>query len=58
LKYLLFLFALPALAQFSGLTANYDGSKLYFVSTLRQRNTPQPLHGKVFWSGPGRSFTV
>ncbi|MCX6609971.1 MAG: hypothetical protein NTW74_03865, partial [Acidobacteria bacterium] len=48
MKYLLFLLALPALAQFSGLTTNYDGSKLYFVSTLRQRNTTQPLHGKVF----------
>ncbi len=48
MKCLLFLFALPALAQFSGLTTTYDGSKLYFVSTLRQRNTNQPLHGKVF----------
>ena len=48
MKYLLLLLALPALSQFSGFTTNYDGSKLYFVSTLRQRNTNQPLHGKVF----------
>lgn|GEM_PF-1336354 len=48
LKYLLYLFALPAFAQFSGLTTTPDGSRLYFASTLRQRNTAQPLHGKVF----------
>ncbi len=48
MRYLYFLLALPALAQFSGLTTNFDGSKLHFVSTLRQRNTTQPFHGKVF----------
>ncbi|MBM3761955.1 MAG: hypothetical protein FJW36_17115 [Acidobacteria bacterium] len=48
MKYLIFLLALPTLAQFSSLATTPDGSKLYFVSSLRQRNTNQPLHGKVF----------
>lgn len=44
----LFVFSQPAWAQFRGLKTTPDGSTLYFVSTLRQNDTNQPLHGKVF----------
>ncbi|MEO8595622.1 MAG: hypothetical protein ABI759_20050 [Candidatus Solibacter sp.] len=45
------LFALlcsSGLAQYSGLSATADGSSVYFVTTLRLRNTQEPRNGKVF----------
>ncbi len=47
----LFVFSQPAWAQFSSLKTTPDGLTLYFVSTLRQNGTTQPLHGKVFALG-------
>jgi uncharacterized protein (TIGR03437 family) len=46
-----FLFAwalVPAFAQFGSLATNHDGSRVYFVSNLRQTGTNQPPWGKVF----------
>jgi uncharacterized protein (TIGR03437 family) len=40
--------ALPALAQFSELATNGDGSQLYFVTSLRQRDTQQSYDPKLF----------
>jgi hypothetical protein len=34
--------------QFSGLAASYDGSVVYFASTLRIKGSSQPTHGKLF----------
>src|SRR5437016_1787471 len=41
-------FALPARAQFLGLGTPFDGSAVYFSSTLRLKGTNQPNHGKLF----------
>jgi hypothetical protein len=35
-------------AQFVDLATTTDGSVLYFASSLRQKGTTQPLHGKIF----------
>lgn len=35
-------------AQFSGLATPADGSRVYFATVLRQKNTPQPAYGKLF----------
>ena len=35
-------------AQFVDLATTTDGSVLYFASSLRQKGTSQPLHGKIF----------
>ena len=35
-------------AQFSSLATPADGSRVYFATVLRQRNTPQPAYGKLF----------
>src|SRR5664280_1110263 len=35
-------------AQFSGLATTGDGARVYFATALRQKNTTQPLHGKLF----------
>ncbi len=35
-------------AQFSGLATSGDGSRVYFATALRQKNTTQPLYGKLF----------
>lgn len=48
MKYLLGLLALPVVAQYLGLTTNLDGSEFYFATYYRQRDTTQPLHGKIF----------
>lgn len=37
-----------ARAQFTGLSTNYDGSKVYFASSLKLRDSDQPNHGKLF----------
>jgi uncharacterized protein (TIGR03437 family) len=39
-------------AQFSGLATPADGSRVYFATTLRQKNTTQPTHGKLFQVDP------
>ncbi len=39
---------LCANAQFSGLATPGDGSRVYFATPLRQKNTVQPWYGKVF----------
>ena len=48
MKYLLILLAIPAIAQYRGLTTNRDGSEVYFATSYRQRDTTQPLQGKLF----------
>ncbi len=35
-------------AQFSGLATNSDGSRVYFATGLRQKNTTQSTFGKIF----------
>jgi hypothetical protein len=35
-------------AQFSGLATTADGFRVYFSTALRQKNTTQPLYGKLF----------
>src|SRR5215471_3419923 len=46
---LIFLFfCLCVHAQFPGLATPTDGKRVYFATTLRQRNTTQPTHGKLF----------
>src|SRR6266853_1420406 len=37
-----------ALAQFFSLATNADGSRVYFATPLRQKNTAQPTYGKLF----------
>jgi len=37
-----------ALAQFFSLATGADGSRLYFATPLRQKNTVQPTYGKLF----------
>jgi hypothetical protein len=37
-----------AKGQFSGLATPGDGSRVYFATTLRQKNTTQPTYGKLF----------
>jgi uncharacterized protein (TIGR03437 family) len=39
---------LCARGQFFGLATPADGSRVYFATTLRQKNTTQPLWGKLF----------
>ena len=39
---------LPGNAQFSGLATSADGSRVYFATALRQKNTTQPVYGKLF----------
>jgi uncharacterized protein (TIGR03437 family) len=34
--------------QFFGLATTADGSRVYFATPLRQKNTVQPPHGKIF----------
>jgi uncharacterized protein (TIGR03437 family) len=38
----------PALAQFAGLATPADGSRVYFATPLRQKNTSQSTIGKIF----------
>jgi hypothetical protein len=40
--------SLPAVGQFSSLTTDYTGSRLFFVTRLTQIGTSQPTHGKLF----------
>ena len=42
----------PAIAQFSGLATPGDGSRVYFATVLRQKNTIQPVYGKLFTVDP------
>src|SRR5450432_541468 len=42
----------PAIAQFSGLATPGDGSRVYFATALRQKNTTQPVYGKLFTLDP------
>jgi uncharacterized protein (TIGR03437 family) len=44
-------FATNAFAQFFGLATPADGSRVYFATTLRQKNTAQPTWGKLFQVG-------
>ena len=37
-----------AWAQFDGFATPYDGSAVYFASTLRLKGEHQPIHGKLF----------
>jgi hypothetical protein len=39
---------LCAHAQFFGLATPADGSRIYFATPLRQKNTTQPIYGKLF----------
>ncbi len=48
MKFWIFLLVIPAAAQYGGLATNTDGSRLFFTTKYKQRNTDQPLHGKVF----------
>ena len=41
-------FATNAFAQFFGLATPADGSRVYFATTLRQKDTAQPIWGKLF----------
>jgi uncharacterized protein (TIGR03437 family) len=41
-------FSLPACAQFFGLATPADGSRVYFATPLRQKDTTQPTYGKLF----------
>jgi len=41
-----------AKGQFSGLATPGDGSRVYFATTLRQKNTTQPTYGKLFQVTP------
>jgi len=45
---LLVAFCLPAAAQFTGLAVTDDGARVYFSTTLRERGTDQPAHGKIW----------
>ena len=49
-RYLLFiaLFSTSAYAQFFGLATPADGSRVYFATPLRQKDTTQPTYGKLF----------
>lgn len=40
--------SLAARGQFEGLATPYDGSAVYFASTLRLKGQSQPRHGKLF----------
>ena len=41
-------FSLPACGQFFGLATPADGSRVYFATPLRQKDTTQPTYGKLF----------
>jgi hypothetical protein len=41
-------FAISACAQFFGLATPAAGSRVYFATTLRQKNSMQPIWGKFF----------
>ena len=41
-----------AFAQFSSLATPRDGSVLYFSTQLKEKNTAQPVYGKIFRSDP------
>jgi len=41
-------FSSCAVAQFFSLATDASGSRLYFATPLRQKNTAQPAYGKVF----------
>jgi hypothetical protein len=44
----LFGICLSGHAQFFGLATAADGSRVYFATPLRQKNTTLPQHGKLF----------
>ena len=41
-------FSVSACAQFLGLATPADGSRVYFATPLRQKDTTQPTYGKLF----------
>jgi hypothetical protein len=41
-------FSVSACAQFFGLATPADGSRVYFATPLRQKDTTQPTYGKLF----------
>jgi hypothetical protein len=41
-------FSASAFAQFFSLTTPADGSRVYFATPLRQKDTTQPTYGKLF----------
>src|SRR4051794_29024407 len=45
---ILFFLSRLAVAQFSSMVTNDDGSVLYFITTLKQKGTDQPNWGKIF----------
>lgn len=49
---------LPAAAQITSLSTTYDGSVLYFSSSLIQRGTDQRHHSKVFRWSEDRGLTL
>jgi uncharacterized protein (TIGR03437 family) len=48
LPVLLLAICFAANAQFFGLSTTADGSRVYFATPLRQKNTTQPSYGKLF----------